>query len=190
MTDKETPNLKALEADLEREIQAFENSAIRICETLAEIKDSGVWKTEANSFKAYYKARWEDRLARAYGTAENYIEGTKTLSAMTELSPNVGDFPKVTAINIALKLGEIEDLSERERLFRLASGHAEDFDERPPTLEDVEQEMAKDAQRLKHDQMIAEWIKREREREREDDQKRIEWLERELKRYRKRDERE
>jgi hypothetical protein len=30
MTDKETPNLKALEADLEREIQAFENSAIRI----------------------------------------------------------------------------------------------------------------------------------------------------------------
>jgi hypothetical protein len=43
MTDKETPNLKALEADLEREIQAFENSAIRIGEILAEINDSGVW---------------------------------------------------------------------------------------------------------------------------------------------------
>ena len=63
MTDKETPNLKALEPDLEREIQAFENSAIRIGEILAEINDSGVWK-EANysTFKAYYKARWEDRL--------------------------------------------------------------------------------------------------------------------------------
>ena len=48
MTDKERPNLKALEPDLEREIQAFENSAVQICEILAEIKDSGVWKTEAN----------------------------------------------------------------------------------------------------------------------------------------------
>jgi hypothetical protein len=71
MTDKETPNLKALEPDLEREIQAFENSAIRICEILAEIKDSGVWKTEANysTFKAYYKSRQlkriEDPLKRA-----------------------------------------------------------------------------------------------------------------------------
>jgi hypothetical protein len=71
MTDKETPNLKALEPDLEREIQAFENSAIRIGEILAEIKDSEVWKTEANysTFKAYYKARQlkriEDPLQRA-----------------------------------------------------------------------------------------------------------------------------
>ena len=99
MTDKETPNLKALEPDLEREIQAFENSAIRICEILAEIKYSGVWK-EANysTFKAYYKARWEDRLGRAYRTAQNYIEGAKALSAMKEISPHVGDFPKVTAI--------------------------------------------------------------------------------------------
>ncbi len=63
MTDKETPNLKALEPDLEREIQAFENSAIRICEILAEIKDSGVWK-EANysTFKTYYKARQLKRI--------------------------------------------------------------------------------------------------------------------------------
>jgi hypothetical protein len=192
MTDKETPNLKALEPDLEREIQAFENSAIQICEILAEIKDSGVWKTEANysTFKAYYKAEWEDRLARAYGTAQNYIEGAKTLSAMKEISPHVGDFPKVTAINIALKLGEIEDPSERERLWRLVSGDAEDFDERPPTLEDVEQEMAKRDQTLKRDQKINEWIKEEQERSRKSDQKRIEWLERELKRSRKRDERE
>jgi hypothetical protein len=70
MTDKETPNLKALEADLEQEIQAFENSAIRISEILAKIKDSGVWK-EANhsTFKVYYKARQlkriEDPLKRA-----------------------------------------------------------------------------------------------------------------------------
>jgi hypothetical protein len=172
MTDKETPNLKALEPDLEREIQAFENSAIRICEILAEIKDSGVWKTEANysTFKAYYKARWEDRLARAYRTAQNYIEGTKTLSAMKEISPHAGDFPKVTAINIALKLGEIEDPSERSRLWRLVSGDAED-DERPPTLEDVEQEMAKRYQMLKRDQKIAEWIERERERSRKRDER-------------------
>src|SRR5215213_239798 len=94
MTDKETPNLKALEADLEREIQAFENSAIRICETLAEIKDSGVWKTEANYsiFKAYYKARWEDSLRSAYRTAQNYIEGTRALSTMKEISPHGGTF--------------------------------------------------------------------------------------------------
>ena len=71
MTDRETPNLKALEPDLEREIQGFENSAIRIGEILAEIKDSGVWKTEANysPFKAYYKAcqlkRIEDPIKRA-----------------------------------------------------------------------------------------------------------------------------
>jgi hypothetical protein len=172
MTDKETPNLKALEADLEREIQAFENSAIRICEILAEIKYSGVWK-EANysTFKAYYKARWEDRLARAYRTAQNYIEGTKALSAMKEISPHVGDFPKVTAINIALKLGEIEDPSERERLWRLVSGDAEDFDERPPTLEDVEQEMVKRDQMLKRDQKRIEWMERERERSRKRDER-------------------
>src|SRR5215217_8117169 len=142
MTDKEIPNLKSLEPNLEREIQAFENSAIRICEILAEINDSGVWK-EANysTFKAYYKARWEDRLGRAYRTAQNYIEGAKTLSAMKEISPHLGDSPKVTAINIALKLGEIEDPSERERLWGLVSGDAED-DERHTTLEDVEQAMA------------------------------------------------
>jgi hypothetical protein len=67
MTDKETPNLKALEADLEREIQAFENSAIRIGEILAEIKDSGVRKTVANysTFKARQLKRIEDPLKRA-----------------------------------------------------------------------------------------------------------------------------
>jgi hypothetical protein len=171
MTDKKTPNLKALEPDLEREIQAFENSAIRICEILAEIKDSGVWKTEANysTFKSYYKARWEDRLARAYRTAQNYIEGAKALSAMSEISPHVGDFPKVTAINIALKLGEIEDPSERSLLWMQVSGDAED-DERPPTLEDVEQAMAKRDQKLKRNQKIDEWIERERERSRKRDE--------------------
>jgi hypothetical protein len=170
MTNKKTPNLKALEADLEREIQAFENSAIRICEILAEINDSGVWKTEANYsiFKAYYKAKWEDRLGRAYRTAQNYIEGAKALSVMKEISPHVGDFPKVTAINIALKLGEIEDPSERERLWRLVSGDAEDFDERHPTLEDVEQEMAKRDQMLKRDQKRIEWMERERSRKRDE----------------------
>jgi hypothetical protein len=163
MTDKETPNLKALEADLEREIQAFENSAIRICEILAEIKYSGVWKTEANYsiFKAYYKARWEDRLGRAYRTAQNYIEGAKALSAMKEISPHGGDFPEVTAI-VARKLGEIEDPSERSRLWRVVSEDAEDFDERPPTLEDVEQAMAKMAKR---DQKLDEWRERYRKRD-------------------------
>ena len=143
MTDKETPNLKALEPDLEREIQAFENSAIRICEILAEINDSGVWKTEANYsiFKAYYKARWEDRLGRAYRTTQNYIEGAKTLSAMKEISPHEGDFPEVTAI-VARKLGEIEDPSERSRLWRVVSEGAEAVG-RTPTLEDVERAIAK-----------------------------------------------
>ena len=136
MTERKRPTLKALEVVLEQEVLAFENSAIRIGEILAEIKDSGVWKTQANysTFKAYYKARWEDRLGRAYRTAQNYIEGTRALSAMKEISPHLGDFPKVTAINIALKLGEIEDPSERERLWRLVSGDAEEFDERPPPL--------------------------------------------------------
>jgi hypothetical protein len=163
MTDKETPNLKALEPDLEREIQAFENSAIRIGEILAEINDSGVWKTEANYsiFKAYYKARWEDRLGRAYRTAQNYIEGAKALSAMKEISPHGGDFPEVTAI-VARKLGEIEDPSERSRLWRVVSEDAEDFDERPPTLEDVEQAMAKMAKR---DQKLDEWRERYRKRD-------------------------
>jgi hypothetical protein len=166
MTDKETPNLKALEADLEREIQAFENSAIRICEILAEIKDSGVWKTGANYstfkayYKAYYKARWEDRLGRAYRTAQNYIEGAKALSAMKEISPHVGDFPKVTAI-VARKLGEIEDPSERSRLWRVVSEDAEAA-ERTPTLEDVEQAMAKMAKR---DQKLDEWRERYRKRD-------------------------
>ena len=143
MTDKETPNLKALEADLEQEIQAFENSAIRICEILAEINDSGVWKTEANYsiFKAYYKARWEDRLGRAYRTAQNDIEGAKALSAMKEISPHVRDFPEVTAI-VARKLGEIEDPSERSRLWRVVSEGAEAVG-RTPTLEDVERAIAK-----------------------------------------------
>jgi hypothetical protein len=160
MTDKKTPNRKALEADLEQEIQAFENSAIRICEILAEIKDSGVWKTEANYFKAYYKARWEDRLGRGYRTAQNYIEGAKALSAMKEISPHVGDFPKVTAI-VARKLGEIEDPSERSRLWRVVSEDAEE-DERTPTLEDVEQAMAKMAKR---DQKLDEWRERYRKRD-------------------------
>ena len=192
MTHKKTPSLKALEADLEREIQAFENSAIRICEIMAEIKDSGVWKTEANYsyLSAYYEARWEDSLGRAYRTAENYIEGAKTLSAMKEISPHLGDFPKVTAINVALKLGNIEDPSERERLWRLVSGDAEKFDERPPTLEDVDQAIRKRNRKLIRDWKTNEWIKRERERSRERDQKRIASLERELKRSRKRDERE
>jgi hypothetical protein len=161
MTDKETANLKALEADLEREIQAFKNSAIRIGEILAEIKDSGVWK-EANYsyFKAYYKARWEDSLRSAYRTAQNYIEGTKALSAMKEISPHVGDFPKVTAI-VARKLGEIEDPSERSRLWRVVSEDAE-ADERTPTLEDVEQAMAKMAKR---DQKLDEWRERYRKRD-------------------------
>ena len=162
MTDKETPNLKALEPDLEREIQAFENSAIRICEILAEIKDSGVWKTEANysTFKAYYKARWEDRLGRAYRTAQNYIEGAKALSAMKEISPHGGDIPEVTAI-VARKLGEIEDPSERSRLWRVVSEGAEAV-ERTPTLEDVEQAMAKMAKR---DQKLDEWRERYRKRD-------------------------
>jgi hypothetical protein len=73
-------------------------------------------------------------LGRAYRTAHNYIEGARTLSAMKEISPHVGDFPKVTAINIALKLGEIEDPSERSRLWREAIDDAEDFHERPPPL--------------------------------------------------------
>jgi hypothetical protein len=167
MTDKKTPNLKALEADLEQEIQAFENSAIRIGEILAEIKDSGVWKTEANYstfkayYKAYYKARWEDRLGRAYRTAQNYIEGAKALSAMKEISPHVGDFPKDTAINVARKLGEIEDPSERSRLWREVSDDAEAV-ERTPTLEDVEQAMAK---RAKRDQKLDEWKERFRKRD-------------------------
>lgn len=160
MTDKETPNLKALEADLEREIQAFENSAIRICEILAEIKDSGVWKTEANSFMAHYEARWEDRLRDAYGTAQNYIEGAKALSAMKEISPHGGDIPEVTAI-VARKLGEIEDPSERSRLWRVVSEGAEAV-ERTPTLEDVEQAMAKMAKR---DQKLDEWRERSRTRD-------------------------
>jgi hypothetical protein len=161
MTDKETANLKALEPDLEREIQAFENSAIRICEILAEIKDSGVWK-EANYsiFKSYYRAKWEDRLARADTTAQNYIEGTRALSAMKEISPYLGDFPEVTAI-VARKLGEIEDPSERSRLWRVVSEGAE-ADERPPTLEDVEQAMAKMAKR---DQKLDEWRERYRKRD-------------------------
>src|SRR5215216_4196930 len=148
MTDKEIPNLKSLEPNLEREI-------------LAEINDSGVWK-EANysTFKAYYKARWEDRLARAYRTAQNYIEGAKTLSAMKEISPHVGDFPKVTAI-VARKLGEIEDPSERSRLWRVVSEDAEAV-ERTPTLEDVEQAMAKMAKR---DQKLDEWRERYRKRD-------------------------
>ena len=168
-----------------------ENSAIRIGEILAEIKDSGVWKTEANysTFKAYYKAKWEDRLGRAYRTAQNYIEGAKTLSAMKEISPHVGDFPKVTAINIALKLGEIEDPSERERLWRLVSDDAE-ADERPPTLEDVVKAIVKHNKQLIRDYKTNEWIKQERERSRKSDQERIESLERELKRSRKSDERE
>jgi hypothetical protein len=64
MTDKKSPILKALEADLERETRALENGAIRICEILAEIKDSGVWKTEANysTFEAYYEARQTKRI--------------------------------------------------------------------------------------------------------------------------------
>jgi hypothetical protein len=72
MTDKKTPNLKALEPDLEREIQAFENSAIRIGEILAEIKDSGVWKTEANysTFQGYYKARQLKRIEAPLKRAE------------------------------------------------------------------------------------------------------------------------
>jgi hypothetical protein len=47
-----------------RAYSLFENSAIRICEILAEIKDSGVWRTEANcsTFKAYYKARQLKRI--------------------------------------------------------------------------------------------------------------------------------
>jgi len=171
MTDKETPNLKALEPDLEREIQVFENCAIRICEILAEIKYSGVWK-EANdsTFKAYYKARWEDRLARAYRTAQNYIEGAKALSAMSGISPHLGDLPKVTAINIALKLGEIEDPSERSILWWQVSDDAE-ADERTPTLEDVEQAMAKRDQKLKRDQKIDERIERERSRSRKRDER-------------------
>jgi hypothetical protein len=162
MTDKETPNLKILEPHFEQEILTFENSAIRISEILAEIKDSGVWKTEANysTFKAYYEARWEDRLGRAYRTAQNYIEGAKTLSAMKEISPHVGDFPKVTAI-VARKLGEIEDPSERSRLWRVVSEDAEE-DERTPTLEDVEQAMAKMAKR---DQKLDEWRERYRKRD-------------------------
>jgi hypothetical protein len=44
MTDKETPILKALEAELEREIQAFENSVIRIGVILGEIRASAAWK--------------------------------------------------------------------------------------------------------------------------------------------------
>ena len=162
MTDKETPNLKALEPDLEREIQAFENSAIRICEILAEINDSGVWKTEANYsiFKAYYKARWEDRLGRAYRTAQNYIEGAKALSAMKEISPHGGDFPEVTAI-VARKLGEIEDPSERERLWRVVINDAE-LDERAPTLEDVKRAIVK---RNKRDQKLDEWRERYRKRD-------------------------
>ena len=64
MIDKETPIPKALEADLERETQALENSAIRIGEILDEIKDSGVWKTEANysTFEAHYEARRPKRI--------------------------------------------------------------------------------------------------------------------------------
>ena len=44
ITDKKTPILKALEADLERETQAFENSAIRIGEILMEIEGNEAWK--------------------------------------------------------------------------------------------------------------------------------------------------
>jgi hypothetical protein len=64
ITDKKTPILKALEADLQRETQALENSAMRNGEILAEIKDSGVWKTEANysTFEAYYEARQPKRI--------------------------------------------------------------------------------------------------------------------------------
>jgi hypothetical protein len=64
MIDEKTPILKALEADLERETQALENGAIRISEILAEIKDSGVWKTEANysTFEAHYEARQPKRI--------------------------------------------------------------------------------------------------------------------------------
>jgi hypothetical protein len=64
MIDEKTPILKALEADLERETQALENGAIRISEILAEIKDSGVWKTGANysTFEAHYEARQPKRI--------------------------------------------------------------------------------------------------------------------------------
>jgi len=61
---KKRPTLKALEADLEQEILAFENSATRIIEILEEIKDSETWKTETGyaSFQGYYKARQHNRI--------------------------------------------------------------------------------------------------------------------------------
>src|SRR5215207_5458650 len=71
-----------------------------------------------------------------------------------------GDFPEVTAI-VARKLGEIEDPSERSRLWRVVSEGAEAV-ERTPTLEDVEQAMAKMAKR---DQKLDEWRERYRKRD-------------------------
>ena len=71
MTDKKTPNLKALEPDLELEILAFENSAIRIGAILMEIKDSETLKEAGYaSFKAYYKARQLKRIEDPLKTAE------------------------------------------------------------------------------------------------------------------------
>jgi hypothetical protein len=71
MTNKETRNLKALEADLEGEIQTFENSAIRIGEILGEIEASGAWKEAGYaSFQGYYKPRQLQRIEEPLKRAE------------------------------------------------------------------------------------------------------------------------
>jgi hypothetical protein len=72
MTEKKRPTLKALEAVLEQEVLAFENSAIRIGEILMEIKGSEAWKMEAGyaSFQGYYKARQLKRIEAPLKRAE------------------------------------------------------------------------------------------------------------------------
>jgi hypothetical protein len=69
-----------------RAYSLFENSAIRIGEILAEIKDSGVRKTEANysTFKAYYKARQlkriEDPLKKRAEFWEKFNQGEEPVT--------------------------------------------------------------------------------------------------------------
>ncbi len=131
MVQKETDEgrnvatLKTLENELEQELQRFENSAkssaINQGEILNRIKESGAFEEAGHRhFQPYYRERWQERIGKAWSTAEHYMNAARYVEEMTGLHHDE-DLPPlkapITDYLAAQKLRAIEDPADRVKVW-------------------------------------------------------------------------
>lgn len=114
--------LKALEQQIEQEVQRWENSAISMGNSaismgklLNRIKESGTYQEAGyKHFQPYYHERWEERIGRAWASIRQYMYAARVVG---EMEGGDHDPYPVTDFIAAKKLGTIADPKDRVRVW-------------------------------------------------------------------------